>query len=551
MNIEPAKFIFAVNVTSDDRVKNITANAGRDLPPLDFKRVAICASGPSLADHIEDIRDRQNQGWHVATMNGSHNFLIEHGIIPDLFFMVDARPINLPFLTKANDHTTYIIASQCQPEIFEALQGRKVLLWQMFHDQAGIDAIQANRARQSALFVGSMNVGHSCLAAILGLGYRDWHLFGYDGSMRLIEHTVPTEVPGETFTAGKWEKHAFPQPQNDGEEVQEFFWPIGPGGEQIEGATQRYLATPTMAHAAMDFPARVDGFRRIGINLEIIGSGLIPDMVRGLSTREGAVTATALELAKPIVPPANPRKRRVDELPIVTFKWKGHIPYTAEDVNIWGRQVDRHTTHLLHEPVCITDDPAGIDGGIRTIPMWRDHFEHGRDWHRLKLFSEEMADLIGPRFVVMDLDTLIVNEIDSLFVGDAPFKAWQDPNRDQYCTALFMMDAGAYPHVWDSFDPVLAMRLRTLGLFGGYDQAWISHILPGMPRWTRDNGVISFRADILEGRPLEQLRDTPSGRSWAEKGPNENVRIINFHGKYNPRDAAVQEALPWIAKHWR
>lgn len=541
MNIEPAKFKLGVNVTSGDRVANIAANAGRTLPQLDFARVCVCASGPSLADHIEDIRARKSAGWHVAAMNGSYNFLRQHGIVADLFFMVDARQgKNLHFIEDPDPKTTFVIASQCHPEIFDYLlvdglwaHLTKVLLWQMFHDQAGIDAIRATRSDQSAaMFVGLLNVGHSCLNALLALGYRDWHLFGYDGSMR-----------GDA-------KHAFPQSQNDGEAVQEFYWPVRVSGEKIEGVTKTYLATPTMAQAAQLFPERITHFRRLGINIEIIGTGLLPDLVRGLASEEGAVTATALELAKPLVPPANPRRGRVERLPIVTFKWKGHIPYTAFDVNIWGDQVDRWIDRR-HELVCITDDADGIDRNIRTIPMWHDKFEHGRDWHRLKLFSEEMADLIGPRFVVMDLDTLICGKLDPLFNGDAPFKAWQDPNRDQYCTALFMMDAGAFPHVWESFDPVLAMRLRTLGIFGGYDQAWISHILPGQPRWTRDDGVISFRCDVLNGLPLEEAVKTPRGAAWAARGPGENVRIINFHGKYNPRDEAVQAAMPWIARHWR
>ena len=529
--IRPIEFVMGVNVTSDDRVRNIRANAGRDLPSVGFKRVCICASGPSLADHVESIRARQEAGWHVATMNGSHNFLIEHGIVPDLFFMVDARPINLPFLRLANDHTTYIIASQCQPEIFAALTGRKVLLWQMFHDAAGVDAIhEALGERRASCFVGGMNVGHSCLPVIWAIGYKDWALFGYDGSMRGAD------------------KHAFPQAQNDGEAVEEFFWPMDAAGAEIPGVTKHYLATPTMAHSAQCFPDQVTKFRKLGVTIELFGEGLIPDMVAALAGTDGAVTATRLHDMKPIAPAPRPRKCAVERLPVVTFKWAGHIPYGACDVNVWGAQVDRWLDRTS-ELICVTDDPEGIDGSIRTVPMWRDHFESGRDWHRLKLFTEEMADMIGPRFVVMDLDTVMCGPLDPLFDNDHPFMAWRDPSRDQYCTALFMMDAGAFPHVWDSFDPDAALRLRQSGLYGGYDQAWISWVLPGQPRWTRDDGVLSFRVDILKGRGLNfGLHDR------LERGIGElpsGARIINFHGRYNPRDPEVQQACPWIAEHWQ
>jgi hypothetical protein len=197
------------------------------------------------------------------------------------------------------------------------------------------------------------------------------------------------------------------------------------------------------------------------------------------------------------------------------------------------------------ELVCITDDPEGIDGGVRIVPMWRDNFEHGRDWHRVKIFAEEMADLIGPRFVSMDLDTVICGRLDPLFDHDAPFKAWHDPNRDQYCTALFQMDAGAFPHVWETFDPAAALRLRQAGIFGGYDQAWVSYTLPGQPRWTREDGVLSFRVDVLQNLPLADA--LCAGAHIPPRGG----RIINFHGRYNPRDPEVQQACPWIAEHWQ
>lgn len=526
LTVEPVEFVLRKNVTNEQIYTNIRANAGRVLPNLDFKRICICASGPSLADRVEDIRARQKAGWHVAAMNGSHNFLIEHGIAPDLMFMVDARPVNLPFLRLANDQTTYIIASQCHPEVFEALAGRKVMLWQMFHDEGGLKALAETMLDQSvARFMGALNVGQSCLVPIWAMGYKTWHLFGFDGSMR-----------GDA-------KHAFEQPQNDGEVVQEFFWPMTPAGEAIEGVTKRYLATPTMAHGAQMFPERVSFFRRLGVEIELFGEGLIQDMVATLSSQQGAVTVDRIDDAEVAVPAPRPRRKPVERLQIVSWKWKGHIPYSAQDVNIWARQVDRWLG-IPHELVCITDEPEGIDGGIRTIPLWRDQFEHGRDWHRVKIFSEEMVDLIGPRFVSMDLDTVVCGQLDPLFHTDVPFKAWQDPNRDQYCTALFQMDAGVFPHVWERFDPVAALRLRQSGRFGGYDQAWISYVLPGQPRWTREDGVLSFRNDILAGAPLESR---PMSAALRPAG----TRIVNFHGKYNPRDAAVQDACPWIADHYR
>jgi hypothetical protein len=309
-----------------------------------------------------------------------------------------------------------------------------------------------------------------------------------------------------------------------------------------------------MAHGAQCFPERISYFRRLGVEIELFGEGLIPDMVAALARREGAATSGEASEVIREVPPARPRRKAIERLPIVTFKWKGHIPYEPDDVRIWGNQVSRNLSRD-HHLVCITDDPEELREAsdnsqapgwpeISYMTMWRDRFEHGRDWHRLKLFAEEMADTIGPRFVVMDLDTVICGALDPLFDNDHPFMAWQDPNRDQYCTALTMMDAGAYPHVWHEFDAEKALSLRHRGIFGGYDQAWISYMLPGMPRWTAEDGVLSFRVDLLRGHSLQDAHAV-----GAHILPP-HARIVNFHGKYNPRDAEVQAALPWVKQHW-
>ncbi len=521
MNKHAVEFVFNKNVSNELIIANIRANAGRDLPYVDFKRICICASGPSLADYLDEIKDRQAQGWHVASMNGSHNYLIENGIVPDFMFMVDARPVNLPFLDKANDHTAYIIASQCQPDVIEALKGRKDVLWQVHHCEGADIAIQESLGeKRCPIFIGAVNVGPSCLGPILAMGYRCWALFGYDGSIR------------------DGQKHAFDQPQNAGEEIMDFCWPMNADGSKIEGVSKEYWATPTMAHAAQLFVQRYNAFRGIGIEIELRCEGLLPDMARMMAT--AAPVPHGPKAPERRIPEAKPRSGTVDRLPIVSFLWKGHIPYGPQDVQCWANQVSRHLGRP-HELVCVTDQPETAQSvpGVRVIPMWRDHFEHGRDWHRLRLFSEEMADIIGPRFVCMDLDTVICGGLDPLFDNDHPFMAWRDPNRDQYCTALFMMDAGAFPHVWETFDPQAALALRTSGMFGGYDQAWISYALPGQPRWTAEDGVLSFRVDVLGGKPLHAA-PLPSG-----------ARVINFHGKHNPRDPDVQAACPWIADYYR
>lgn len=509
VDTKPAIFEHCGNVTNETILSNISNNAARPLETVEFKKVCVCGSGPSLSYSLEKIKKRIEMGFKIAAVNGSYKWLVSKGIIPDYFFMVDAREdLNLSFLSNLQKDTVHIIASQCHPQIFEALKGYKVQLWQVDNYEGAGDLIR-KLSPKATILGGASNVGQSCLNALFVMGFRIIHLFGFDGPVR-------SDEPLETKPA----QHAFDQPQNAGEELREWFF---------EG--ERFIGTGTNAHDALMFVDRYKTFKKLGLDIQVFGDNLLQKMAR--STKSSSTTNRS-------VPPPKPRKRPVEKLQIVTWKWNGHIPYAADHVNKIANGFDRWLK-TPHEVVCITDDPTGIDGSVRTIPLWRDQFEYGRDWHRVKIFSEEMEDLIGPRFVSVDLDTILVGPLDVLFDHDHPFKAWQDPLRPhQYCTALFQMDAGAYPHIWEQFDPKFAMNLRLSGKYNGYDQAWVSYALPGAPVWTAMDGVLSFKRDIIGGDELPGFADIPS-----------NSRLITFHGKYDPSQKDVQKACPWIVEAWK
>src|SRR3990167_2838488 len=109
-------------------------------------------------------------------------------------------------------------------------------------------------------------------------------------------------------------------------------------------------------------------------------------------------------------------------LQIVTFFWndpqakhKGSYEFTVDHVNKLQRGFEKHLK-LPHEFVCITDNPNGIDSSkIRILPLWNDFRDLGRCFTRLKIFSEEMEKLIGPRFVQIDLDVVLVGDVTLIF----------------------------------------------------------------------------------------------------------------------------------------
>jgi hypothetical protein len=233
-------------------------------------------------------------------------------------------------------------------------------------------------------------------------------------------------------------------------------------------------------------------------------------------------------------------------LDVVTFKWKQkgyRSTFTGEHVNVLRNMARRHY-QKPHRFSCITDDPAGIDKDIRIIPLWDDYANlpnpafHGGPscYRRLKAFSAEAAEIIGPRFVSLDLDVVITGDMSPVWDRTEDFVIWGDAVKGYwYNGSMWMMTAGARRQVWETFDPVRSPKEAHRAGRRGSDQAWIAHCLgPNEATWTTRDGVYSYRFHCQEGR----------------KAPPPDARVVIFHGKIDPwsREAMRWE---WVRKNWR
>ncbi len=235
-------------------------------------------------------------------------------------------------------------------------------------------------------------------------------------------------------------------------------------------------------------------------------------------------------------------------LDFVTWKWKPRRgpprDFCAEHVNVLARMVNRHYPDP-HRFTCITDDPEGVDASIRVIPLWDDNLDLSPParpgglscYVRLKIFSAEMADLIGQRIVSLDLDTLITDDLRPVFNRPEDFVIWGDTNPSTpYNGGLFMLTAGARRQVWEDFDPATSPLIGHERNYFGSDQAWIGACLgPDEVKWSTVDGVYSFRNHILPRRGM-----LPT-----------DARVVSFHGNHNPWSKMLPAEMPWIAEHWR
>ncbi len=239
-------------------------------------------------------------------------------------------------------------------------------------------------------------------------------------------------------------------------------------------------------------------------------------------------------------------------LSVVTWLWATpgfRSAYTAEHVNAIYRSVRKHYLWEFR-PVCVTDMPQGLAADVHVVPLWDDFRTltppggdrgHPACYGRLRAYAPEMRELLGPRFVSIDLDAVIVGDITPLWVRPEPFVIWEPgvmrgrrAKQQSWNGSMWMMDAGAHPRVWDKFTGQQAARRATAIGFSGNDQGWMQYVIKDAPVWTPEDGVLSysqmFRAEKVETLP-------------------EHARIVFFNGKRKPWDADVRAASPWIVEH--
>jgi hypothetical protein len=198
-----------------------------------------------------------------------------------------------------------------------------------------------------------------------------------------------------------------------------------------------------------------------------------------------------------------------------------------------------------HEFICITDNWKDLDSAVRVIPLWKDlaHIDspHGiynpSCYRRLKLFSLEAVEIIGnDRFLSLDLDTVITGDCAPLWDRPEDVVFWGDASRTTpYNGSMWLLRSGTRTKVWTEFDPIESPRLAQRAGYHGSDQAWLSYILPGEPRWTSADGVLSYRCDL---------------RQYDYMLPK-HARIVFFNGHTDPWSPSAKRKCPWIEEYYR
>ena len=244
------------------------------------------------------------------------------------------------------------------------------------------------------------------------------------------------------------------------------------------------------------------------------------------------------------------------ERTVVCMKWGRK--YSAEYVNVLAR-MGRRNCSVSYRFFCITDDVAGLDSDIHTLPIPACPLPRRPDteaWRKILLFDSSIG--LSGTCLFLDLDVVVTRDVGMFFKCEGPFwiiRNWTHPDRRVGNSSVMRFVAGAHTNVFRTFirDPD---RIATLY---PNEQSFLSHeidVAVGLSWWP-DAWCRSYKKHCLSRLPK---------KLFAVPVLPDDCRILVFHGTPNPPDAArkwfyktnkpfrlpkIARPAPWILSHWK
>ncbi len=143
------------------------------------KEIILCSAGPSLVNHIDEIKKLQSDGAKVVCVKHAINTLKLHGVKPWAVVLLDPRAHVEEFIKNPDQDVVYFVASMCDPSVVRTLNENKckVIGYHAFVNAGEIDLMIPSDLPVSG--------GSGTATRSIGLfsdmfGYKTFHLFGYD-----------------------------------------------------------------------------------------------------------------------------------------------------------------------------------------------------------------------------------------------------------------------------------------------------------------------------------------------------------------------------------
>lgn len=167
-----------------------------DLPSFlycknDHNEWAVIGGGPSINNCVPEIRRLQRRGIPVVTVNKSHDWALEHGIVPWGHVLLDPKEWVADYVKNPRRDVRYFLASQCHREVFKRFENTPAFLWHAGQDfpednvtEPDVWLKQNCRHKTWSSLPGKTTVGlrTPILGHHMGMGTNLFHMFGMDSS---------------------------------------------------------------------------------------------------------------------------------------------------------------------------------------------------------------------------------------------------------------------------------------------------------------------------------------------------------------------------------
>lgn len=241
----------------------------------------------------------------------------------------------------------------------------------------------------------------------------------------------------------------------------------------------------------------------------------------------------------------------------------------------WGRLFDCSYANVLYRAVkahlapgflflCLTDQPEGLDAGIRTAPipdigLTEAQIRAPGVWRKLALFHPDVAALApGARALFIDLDMMILGPLDPFFsigeglVAQDMGESWRRGSYEGAApepgTCVFAFTLGEQQQILEAFQADITGAMAKFH----NEQDFVAAHSHGLAVWPKGM-VISFKRHLVHryGRDLILPPRAPA------PGPS----ILAYHGDPRPADllrAGVWGRFPhlgrgpvaWVKDYW-
>lgn len=172
---------------------------------MHLKAALICGGGPSLKASIPAVRELQRRGGIVITVNKTHDHFQNpewlescagHDptpIKPWGHVVLDPMPWVADYIARPLPGVKYFVASSCNPSVMRKLRlgGGECYLWHAGADFYGVPMPHEILQREFpnkpwGIVVGPTTVGLRSVILGYDLGFRMFHLLGFDSSMAKV-----------------------------------------------------------------------------------------------------------------------------------------------------------------------------------------------------------------------------------------------------------------------------------------------------------------------------------------------------------------------------